>query len=298
MHIKKHITIIFYSVCICLCALFSINANAQAGIARADSLFAQKAFFEATIAYERFLFHHPENEAYYTIKRKKAICYRQLERYEDAVRELSGVNLLAAPDSMKTVILYEKALNHYLLGEYATALFNYAQMPQSSIDSTTQSSAEPLKILIHNQLRNWDEAKNLFIRWNRKILRNDSVAHMYEDTISRLYSADNLPKNYSVRKAKNWSRVIPGAGQIYTGHIGEGAVSFLLSAAALGFGLHQFYFRYWVTGYFVGLGSLHKTYTGGITRAEKLAKIEKHNDMIAFNSRCSQLMDSILRKLR
>ncbi|MEZ5199231.1 MAG: hypothetical protein R2764_23450, partial [Bacteroidales bacterium] len=72
-------------------------------------------------------------------------------------------------------------------------------------------------------------------------------------------------------KAENWSRFIPGTGQIYAGRAGEGTVNFLINASVLTFAGFQVYNGFYITGYLAGLGFFNKTYHGGIKRAGVLA---------------------------
>lgn len=153
----------------------------------------------------------------------------------------------------------------------------------------------PLKILILNHNRKWEEAKGTLLSLVDSMPLRPPKKQSWKDSIKSLYHEDSLPKNYSEKKAKNLSRFIPGAGHIYTGYPWEGAASFLLNGAAIGFGIHQLWYGYYFTAYITGFGIFYKSYFGGMKRAAHLAEIARHNEMKQFNDKCSAMMMRILR---
>lgn len=77
------------------------------------------------------------------------------------------------------------------------------------------------------------------------------------------YSKRNIPKLKKVATAERLSRFIPGLGQTWLGYPGEGGLSFLMNATALGLGIYGVISGYTITAYFLGTGFLQKFYFGG-----------------------------------
>jgi tetratricopeptide (TPR) repeat protein len=260
----------------------------------ADSLFASKRYFEASIEYQRAIFNQPAPGLLAEARYQKALCYRHLGRYEDALKELNQIGLFSLEDSLKTGVLYEKAFNLMLSEDHSEALMNIQRIREKQLPQTTRHNLQPLKIIILNNNRQWQKAEQTFRNWiASRTLNNDEKAR-WKDTLSLLYSEDNLPKNYSQERARNWSRFIPGAGHAYAGHPWEGAASFLLNGAAIGLGIHQIWKGYYFTAYVAGFGVFYKTYFGGMERAANLASLEKENEMEAFNKKCARLIQKII----
>ena len=263
---------------------------------KANKLYDSGKYFEASVEYERVIFNNPNPDILYQTRYQKALCYRQLQRHEDALSELNRINLFSADDTLRTLIFYEKAFNYLLSDHITQALLNINHINEKKLPQSTWTNIQPLKILILNRNREWERAESVFNSWIDTLIVDKKLTENWNDSIDAFYAENNLPKNYSEETARNWSRFIPGAGHAYAGHPWEGAASFLLNASALGFGLHQLWYRYYFTGYVAGLGIFHKTYFGGMERAGHLANIERTNEMTEFNEDCTRLIRRILRE--
>ena len=277
-----------------LCGMFSTKAPAQPHLEQGDLLFERGRFFEASIQYERVIFDQPGWDLLHKSRYKKALCYRHLGRYEDALSEIRRIALFHAEDSFKTKVLYEKAFNLLLSNYYSEALLTIKQIKEGEISESIISNILPLKILILNRNRKWNQAKSVFYRWLKTLSYSEKMLRQWKDTISVFYSESRLPANYSGKTARNWSRFIPGAGQTYAGHPWEGAGSFLLNGAAMGLGIQQIWNGFYFTGYVAGFGIFYKTYFGGMERAANLADIENENEMVSFNKSCSRIIQKLI----
>ncbi|MCD4666046.1 MAG: hypothetical protein K8R68_12315 [Bacteroidales bacterium] len=277
--IKYYLTFIFLS------GLSLTKLIAQEEILlKADSLFTKMEYFEASIEYERWIFYYNSTKDYKLAKYKKALCYRYLEDYSKALAELNQISLFRISDTLITYVLYEKAINHYLSGNYLEALLNLERIPMGKNREMITNDVLPLKILAFNSTREFERARITFVDLGNSLDFNEDQKQGLLSMIDSLYTDKNLPKKYSEKKAKHLSQFIPGAGQAYTGHLGEGAVSFLVNAALLGFGIHQLYYQFYFTAYIAGFAIFYKTYQGGMRRAEYLARIESNNRMTDFNN--------------
>lgn len=277
-----------------LCGMCLTEVNAQLKpIQKADSLFEAENWFEASIEYERAIYLETLGNEVNEARFRKALSYRYLHRYDDAVTELGRIPLFSVADSMKARVLYEKAFNLLLMDNHEEALWNFRRI-ENRYAQQLRAPMIPLKIIILNSSRKWKEAKNTFLSWADTIAADSAQAVHWKDSIRNLYNEDHLPKNYKEEKARNLSRFIPGAGHVYAGHPWEGAASFLLNGAAAGLAIHQLWYKYYFTAYIAGFGILYKSYFGGMKRAAHLAKNARHNEMKAFNDRCAALIMNIL----
>ncbi|MFP4041284.1 MAG: tetratricopeptide repeat protein [Bacteroidales bacterium] len=288
----------YFLIFIFLSVAFSIKSEAQkedSHLDIADEYFSTKKYLKASIEYERVLYNNNNdpnlsNTAHY----KKALCYRFLKRNEDALSELERISLFHADDTFKNKIHYEKSFNLLLLDKPKEALLQINQINVNSLPSNSAKNIIPLKILVLNKSREWDKAEKTFSGWINSLNLTQEEKKQWIDTLKTIYTEKNLPKDYSAEKAHNLSRFIPGAGQIYTGHIWEGAGSFIFNAAAIGAGIHQVWNGFYFTGYIGGFGIFYKSYFGGMERASNLAKKKKDIEMTEFNNDCAKIISQIL----
>lgn len=287
-----------FSIFIFLSVVFSIKLSAQkedSSFALADEYFSSEKYLKASIEYERVLYKNTENpKLSNTVHYKKALCYRFLKRYEDALSELNRISLFHTSDTLKNKILYEKSFNLLLQDKPQEALLHIRQININSLPSNSKKNILPLKILILNKCRVWDKAEETFSKWIYSLNLAQDEKQRWIDTLSLIYNEKNLPKDYSAKKAHNLSRFIPGAGQVYTGNIWEGAGSFIFNAATLGAGIHQVWNGFYFTGYIGGFGIFYKSYFGGMERASNLAKEKKETEMTKFNNDCAKIISQIL----
>jgi len=287
-------TIRFFLIYTFLFATSLTKAEAQNPLQEADRLFNNQQYLEASIAYEKVIFSQPKAVTVRDARYKKALCYRNMERYTDALNELNRINLFNAPMQLQTKVFYEKAFNLFLQDNYKEALWNFKRIREEKISQSKRQSIQPLKILILNGNRRWEKSKETFHHWINKLNYTKHQKEQWTDSVNSLYGEKNTPKNYSAEKARNLSRFIPGAGHTYTGHFWEGLESFLFNAAMLGAGIHQIWTGYYFTAYIAGLGIFYKFYFGGMERSAHLAKIERENEMALFNEQTSKLVQKIL----
>lgn len=247
-------------------------------------------FFEASIEYERMIFQSESQTDINYYKYKKALCYKGLSRFDDAVKELQPIYFSNPSDSLYKLVSYEQALCFYLNSEPARALWKIDEFYHRSTDTVAYKSFLPLRILCLNETYKWEEAKNSFLLYIDLLDFSQEKKIELEQIVTNLYTKKSLPRIKSIDKAENFSRFLPGSGQIYAGKVGEGIVNFLINASVLTFAGIQAYNGFYITGYLVGLGFLNKTYHGGIKRAGVLASQTNLEHAINFNSKVTSLI--------
>jgi hypothetical protein len=286
---------IFCSICIFLSALFSTNRiYASDHFSRAVGIYSEGKYFEASIEFERAIYYENDSDRIALFKYYKSLCYKGLKKYDKALEELNSVNMENIPDSLFLAFHYEMVLCSFLNNDLNQALHDIDEVYMRFSDTLKILEFLPLDILCLNAARQWD---NAFILWDYYIentMLPDSAMDGFKQDIYKLYAETNIPRFYSPWKAKKLSAFLPGSGQAYCGAVLEGTFNFLINAAFLFYGVWEFYYKYYFTGYMVGWRYFKKFYNGGIRRAGMLA-LEKNNEGIKkFNAENSSLMTRIL----
>lgn len=286
---------LFYSICIFLFSVLSASKlYASDYSSNAFRIYSEGRFFEASIEFERAIYYEKDSNCIAQYKYYKSLCYKGLAKYDKALEELKEINLNNVPDTLFLMIRYEQALCSYLNNDVNQALHNIDEIKMRSKDSLNSSDIILLDILCLNATRNWDNALALWNNYIGNLQLQDSVKNIFKKEIAKVYSRKNIPRFYSPGKARNLSCFIPGSGQIYCGSIPEGLFNLFINVSFLGYTLWEFYSKYYLTGYLVGLRLFNKFYIGGINRANNLA-IEKNKQGISkFNTENSSLMIKII----
>ncbi|MDA3879452.1 MAG: hypothetical protein PF436_03600 [Prolixibacteraceae bacterium] len=282
-----HYTTRFFFSFIFLCAIISTS---KAEDCTGDSLFAQGEYFEASIEYERQIFELQQYDKLSLLQYKKALCYKLTGDFNRALGVLQGLYIANYADTLYMHVAYEHALCFYLNGEPQKTLWKIDEFKHRNSDSTMYVNFLPLKILSLNSTYQWVQAQQNFKRLAALLeITGDEYLHICKQ-IDDLYRKKNVPKIKYRKKAENWSRFIPGSGQMYAGSVGEGALNFLIHASLLAFSAYEFYNGFYFTGYLAGLGFFNKIYQGGIVRAGNLASHASRKQISDFNQQVTALL--------
>ena len=284
-------TIKFFSSCIFLCGIF---LSSKATGFKGDSLYAQGKFFEASIEYERMIFNSEDQSNIKNFRYKKALCYKQLNNYGKAIEELQPIYFPNKNDSLLLRVYYLQSLCYYLNEEPTQALWKIDECLSLNHDTASQLTLLPLKVLCMNETLRWEEAQECLIHYF--LIQNLSPEKSTEmqQVVHELYSRKKLPHIRSIKKAENWSRFIPGTGQIYAGKTGEGLLNFFINVSILAFSAQQAYTGFYITGYLAGLGFFNKIYHGGIKRSGNLATWKNKELTVTFNNKINKIIRSNL----
>ena len=281
----------FFFSFIFLCGISSISNSA---VLKADSLFDSGNYFEASIEYERLVFQGDADTDLNWLRYKKALCYRKMNDFGRAINALQTTYFTDPSDSLYRFVCYEQSLCYYLNNERARALWKIDEYFHRSSDSTNFGVFLPIKILSLHEAYKWEEAEQNFVEFIELQHFTPEKETALKQMATELYSKKNRPRIKSLNAAKNWSRFIPGSGQMYAGKSGEGIVNFLINASVLTFAGVQVYNGFYITGYLVGLGFFNKTYHGGMKRAEVIASQKNKQHMVEFNREVNQELISII----
>ena len=285
-------TIKFFFSFIFLCGIFS---SSKAANLKCDSLYASGQYFDASIEYERMIFSAGNKADLYYFKYKKALCYKQLKNFNRALEELLPIYFSNSRDSLYQLVCYEQSLCFYLNGEPTKALWKIDEYLHRSSDTSSYRLFMPLRILCLNETFQWKEAQACFESFIQLQHFSPEKEIEMHRIVNNLYKKQNLPKIRSIKKAENWSRFLPGSGQIYAGKTGEGLVNFIINASILAFSAQQAYSGFYITGYLAGLGFFNKTYHGGIKRSGILASQKNKELIVKLNSEINFIIRSDFR---
>lgn len=281
----------FYFICI---FLYGISLSSFCQTNKADNLFDAGEYFEASIEYDRLLFYSNSRAASNDYQYKKALCYSHLGEYSRALNELQTMYIPNSSDTLFALVAYQQALCSFLNNKPMDALWKIDEFLFQTRDTSTYLNFVPIKILCHNELKEYTKAKAAFEFLIKKQIGNTEQQEALQASIDQLYLDKSLPRIISVDKAEKLSRIIPGTGQMYSGAVGEGVVNFLIHASLLAFSAHQFYYKFYLTGYLGGLGFFSQMYTGGAQRARVLAARNNKNEKNAFNQKTKHLLSKSL----
>ena len=249
-----------------------------------------KDYFRAAIEYERLIFYQSDAKDSKLYRYKKALCYKQEGDYDRSLNELNAIYFSDAKDTLYAYVAYTQALCLFLQNDALKALWKIDEFINRTNDSVAYRQFQPLKIICFNDQHEWEKARSELKLYLQNIPLTEYQKEKYFYQVDSLYNKKSIPKIRSVKKAENLSRFIPGAGQVYAGKAGEGIVNFLINASILAFSAHQFYYQFYLTGYFAGLGLFNKIYHGGIKRAGHLAAEKNKNITTTFNHNINDLL--------
>lgn len=269
------------------------SAYAADHFSTAVRIFSGGRLFEASIEFERAIFYENDSVRIAQCRYYKALCYKGMDEYVRALKELETIKVERIPDTLFIMIRYEEAFCEYMTSDVQKALDSIDEIKNKFPDDPCVTATIPLNILCLNACRRWDEALSLWAGYIENSRLPDSEKDNYIKELTRLYSRKSIPKLYSQEKAILLSCFIPGSGQMYDHSVGEGLVSLLLNAAFLGFSAWEFYTGYYLTGYFFGLRMSNRFYLGGIRRANDLAKERNEEGIRKFNYASSAMMKRV-----
>lgn len=240
-------------------------------------------FYAASLLYEKLAFVSQSPVTKINARILSAECLKKIHRYDEAIDILNKIILFEQPDSVIFKVKYELALLNYLANDFTIADAHLKEMYLLIKDSTFHYRVYWLHAFILNEMYNWTEAKKKLDDYNNYINKeNPQQYSLFQKKIDSLYSL--TPKLKNPDKAVKLSVFLPGAGQIYCKNYSEG----LLSMASIGIitatSIVLILNKYYVIPLLLGSALLSKFHSGGIIRAEFLAKKYNYIHTRQYNS--------------
>ena len=252
---------------------------------RADSLFQSQQYQMAGIGYDQIAYLSGENIVKTKALLKKADCYLARKEFAKAEIVLSRIYYADLNDSLIYFARYKTALASYLNSNFSEAESQVIQAKSFINDSGLVYQFYPLYVLILNESKKYQEAKEVLIAYATHLVKDTLQKKIILNEIEQQYQTSKIPKLKDPEKAKKLSMFLPGTGQLYAGYFWEGALSVSLQLVGLGFtGLCVFY-KYYFTGIAVGTSIFQKFHVGGMNRSEFLVNKRNHLETRIFNDK-------------
>lgn len=186
----------------------------------ADFLYEQGDYLRAVGEYQRYLFYEPqESEA---INYRIAICYRFGGKTDQAIQSFETL-LRTYPDSEYiSRIYYQIGATYFVMDHFdQSARFLHEALPRIT-DTRQHAEAEQLIGLSYLKQKRWSEASEVF-----KTLQTSDVMSIREKAVVYHNYAEK-GAHLSTRSpflAGTLSTIVPGAGRLYTGRLGDALTS-------------------------------------------------------------------------
>jgi hypothetical protein len=193
----------------------------------------------------------------------KAIAYRQLQQYNDALFTLSRINFEQLNAGHKQTCYYEKAVDLYMVDAFSEALAEIRSLKYEFNASTEEVELLELILLLENGM--WLEFKENYLL----------VANRQGKDTAAFISQFEPPRLFDPHRYKKLSGLVPGLGLMKSGYVKKGITSMSLQLLSAGFAAYNFYHGFYFTGVFSGLMPVRKYYRGGKTLT--FSTIEKAN---------------------
>ncbi len=176
----------------------------------ADQLFSSGNYFDAVTEYERLLFFDSTEVYECSALCRIGLSYRAGGKFEEAEayfnKAIRAAGSRSVADSIRLELIKTTILHH----DYGTA-FNVIKQYEAS--SSRTSVANYWRGWATMFMDDWEKAADYFSK-------ADSAVFLQQ------FCRDVAQKKYSRNLAELFSAILPGAGQFYTGHYTQSAVSF------------------------------------------------------------------------
>ena len=191
----------------------------------ADFLYEQGDYLRAAGEYQRYLFFLSEaSRESEQIRYKIALCYRFAGENEQAIRNFEMLLRSRPQNQFANRAYYQIGATYFLMDEFEqSARFLRETLPHIT-DTQQRTEAEQLIGLSHLMQKQWSEAGELF----KALKESDVIAVQKKASVYHSYAeaGTQLP-NRSPFLAGVLSTIVPGAGRLYTGRIGDALTSLL-----------------------------------------------------------------------
>ncbi len=255
---------------LCLAVIIS-KANTDSLFYKADSLFAVQLFQEAAVEYERLVFDSEDTQTINTALYKKALSYKNLSLYSDAILCLKRINQESTDTLFEKLVKYNLAVLHYLNWQYEMVIIS-AEGIESLNNDSISSTIVFLKGLAHIHLNEYEAGFACI----KQVFDSNSIPYTIND-----FKVHKKSKAFAVIT----SLLLPGTGQIYAGQVKYGLYSFVFNALAAVVSFSFIANGYYIAGANVGIISFLRLYIGGaIAAANMIDKKQFQNNQLIINS--------------
>ena len=226
MQMPKFLLIIFLTLTLLffVAAEESIEYYAPENVRKfADFLYEQGDYLRAAGEYERYLFYQPQESG--QIRYRIALCYRFAGQTEQAIRNFQMLLRRHPEGPLVSRVYYQMGATYFLTDQFQqTVQFLHETLPRIT-DTRQHAEAEQLIGLSYLMQKQWSEASEIF-----KTLQGSKVASVSQKAIV-YHNYAEAGTHLSTRSpilAGILSTIVPGAGRLYTGRLGDALTSSFL----------------------------------------------------------------------
>lgn len=189
----------------------------------ADYLYAKEDYYRAITEYERVIFLYPNHPLSIIAKLKIALAYQNAGKWEIAINNLQKIAEDYPDQESGKEAFYRIGETYCLKGDYQLAIGKFRSFIGRYPEDDLREKAQVMLGWCHLRNKSSERAIEEF-----KQVETDSP--LYSTAAGLAQDAGDFPN--LPRKSPALAGVlsiIPGAGQIYTGRIQDGVVSFILN---------------------------------------------------------------------
>lgn len=245
--------------------IISTSVSAQTAIETqykyADDLYKNKLYFDAITEFKRLLFFDEQKQYSYEANFKIGKSYKQGARWDDAIKYFTLADMNAKEDSQKFNAQIEIVKVNILRRTTDRALQLLDTLDNDFRFLNKKNEINYWRGWAYMFADNWKNASSCFAA-----IDSQHELKMLSDTIDK--------EKYSVSLAKILSFIIPGAGQVYTGHYFSGALSFAWNVLFGYLTIDSFIDNRVFDGIMTGSLLWMRFYKGNYKNAEKFAQEE------------------------
>jgi TM2 domain-containing membrane protein YozV len=190
------------------------------------------------------------------------------------------------------------ALGNYLAENFAEAANQLQRLSFYIQDTSIIKRSFFLHALVLNELAEWDKAKTKLLELVQHSSFPDSTKERLRSRVNRIYNEDNYPNLRKKQTAKLLSALLPGTGQIYSGHMGDGIANVALQVLSIAFGGYAIYHEYYITGIILGGTAFRSFYMGGIRHLDYLVEKKNHELKRTYNDSLKPVIMQIEKQSR
>lgn len=270
------------------------GAQTEVAMCLPDSLLSAGEHKEAYMEFEYIIFNNTDIEVQNKALVGKAEALKRLGEYAKAQITLERFNYMFADDSLHFYVRMQTALCAYLASNFRDAESQLLQMDFYLNNEEYSIRSYLLRILVLNELQEYDKARETAETYCNYLISQELCDEEFKASILNLYSKKNIPRMKKVNKAVLLSTFVPGLGQLYAGYPLEAMLSSFFTLGSISLAGFAFYNKYWISGYFAGLGLFQKFYFGGQNRVEFLVEKKNYVKHKKFNERIKNSLIKLL----
>ena len=238
----------------------------------AEYLYSKGEFYRAITEYKRYLFHHPRDSGNANLANYRiGLCYEGAGKWELARNYLEEVLQAKADAELCHRAGIALARTYLSEGKYGLSRLELNEVLRKNLFVESVQEARYRKGITYLYEYNWEGAKQEFDRIDAgKYL---SSIELLKPEIKRAMQLPCKSEKFSLRL----STFIPGSGQIYSGAVLKGTISFLLNSSLAYLTYRLAEDEDWAGAAIVFWSGLARFYSGNRSGAVRAAKVWNEN---------------------